>query len=241
MHTLIPSFARRSCWILGCALTLAGGLSTAQADGNRGPSDRSGSSRNSGDSHRSGSHADYDRRGADPRSYHREPARPVYRPTYYPRYYPYARPVYGHPIIWPSFSLGIGYERTYVDRVEVVEVPRVVEREVVVERPVVRTSVPPARNDELVAVWLGDQRYLLKDGAFFKPTSEGLVWVPNPVGAIIKHLPIGATTVWHEDNEYFEFDKAYFRRSPEGFKVVDAPWAKRAPQDAATAQESASG
>ncbi len=108
---------------------------------------------------------------------------------------------------------------------EIVEVP--------VAAPVVRYDDPVAdkpigtpirSNDKLVAVWLDDTRYLLDDGQYFKMGSQGRVWVPTPIGATVKELPIGAITVWHEENEYFEFDGGYFRRSPDGFKVVTAPW-----------------
>jgi hypothetical protein len=30
-------------------------------------------------------------------------------------------------------------------------------------------------------------------------------------------------TVWYEETEYLEFDGGYFRRSPDGFKVVTPP------------------
>lgn len=107
---------------------------------------------------------------------------------------------------------------------EVVEVPVVVEEERrIVRRPSSSaTTVPPA--DALVDVWLDGQRYLLDDGQYFKPASHGRVHVATPVGAKLKALPIGANTVWHEENEYFEFDGGYFRRTPDGFKVVEAPW-----------------
>ena len=73
-------------------------------------------------------------------------------------------------------------------------------------------------------MWLDDQRYLLDKGQYFKTGSQGRVWVEALVGAKLKTLPIGASTVWHEETEYFEFDGGYFRRTPDGFKVVEAPW-----------------
>jgi len=45
------------------------------------------------------------------------------------------------------------------------------------------------------------------------------------VGAVVGKLPIGVNAIWHEEREFLEFDGGYFRRSPEGFKVVNPPWA----------------
>jgi hypothetical protein len=123
------------------------------------------------------------------------------------------------------YRAGHEYYRPLGARYEIVEVPVVVERSV----PAPRTSSAVSRvstSNDLTAVWLNDQRYLLDNGQYFKMGSQGKVWVPTPVGAMIKSLPIGAMTVWHEENEYFEFAGGYFRRSPDGFKVVEAPWAK---------------
>lgn len=112
---------------------------------------------------------------------------------------------------------------------EVVESPRgFADREIGAPISTPARSVSPAAT-KLVAVWDGDQRYLLDDGQFFKLTSQGRVWVETPLGALTEELPIGAITIWHEENEYFEFDGAYFRRSPDGFKVVTAPWEKSKP------------
>lgn len=104
----------------------------------------------------------------------------------------------------------------------IVERPVVVERRVVVDREIGADPISPS--DEVLAVWLDDERYLLEDGAFFRVTSQGRVWVPTPVGALVAKLPIGAITIWHNEQEYFEFAGAYFRRGPDGFKVVQAPW-----------------
>jgi hypothetical protein len=48
--------------------------------------------------------------------------------------------------------------------------------------------------------------------------------MPAPVGAITKTLPVDATSVWFEEVEYFECDNMYFRKTPDGFKVVPKPW-----------------
>ena len=37
-------------------------------------------------------------------------------------------------------------------------------------------------------------------------------------------LPADARSVWYQDNEYFECDNVFFRKTPDGYKVVAAPW-----------------
>ena len=96
---------------------------------------------------------------------------------------------------------------------------------VVVEAPtVVNLPPPPPPVVEYQSVWVGSTEYLFKDGQFFQKTPEGLVWMPAPVGAITKTLPVDATSVWFEEVEYFECDNVYFRKTPDGFKVVPKPW-----------------
>ncbi|MCF3650321.1 DUF6515 family protein [Synoicihabitans lomoniglobus] len=148
------------------------------------------------------------------RYYRAAPPRGYYVNTLPPHY---TRVVVGRDVYYRADHV---YYRPYGNRYEIVEIPVVEER----YTPPARVSSPPPKNDALVAVWLDDTRYLLEKGEYFKNSSKGRVWVPTPVGAKIKSLPIGAMTVWHEENEYFEFDGGYFRRTPEGFKVVEAPW-----------------
>ena len=136
-------------------------------------------------------------------------------------------PHYERVVVGPNvyFRTGHVYYRSVGPRYEIVEVPVVVEQAVVPRKK----SGQPARvaaSNELIAVWVDDQRYLLENGQYFKMGSQGRVWVPTPVGAKIKTMPIGAITVWHQENEYFEFDGGYFRRTPDGFKVVEVPWGK---------------
>ena len=96
---------------------------------------------------------------------------------------------------------------------------------VVVEAPtVVNLPPPPPPAVEYQSVWFGSTEFLFKDGQFFQKTPEGLVWMPAPVGAITKTLPVDATSVWFEEVEYFECDNMYFRKTPDGFKVVPKPW-----------------
>lgn len=75
------------------------------------------------------------------------------------------------------------------------------------------------------SVWLGEQELLLRNGQFFRNTSEGLVWVAIPVGALSKELPAHTISIWYQDIEYFDVDGALFRKTPDGYKVVAAPWA----------------
>ena len=146
-----------------------------------------------------------------------------------PHYRSYRRPARyhrHHSVYWPDFSFILDLGRPpIVHREVIVERPVVVEREIIVDRTIGEDPREPS-TDEYLSVWRDDVRYVLVSGEFFKLTSEGRVWVPTPEGAIVKTLPIGAITVWHDDNEYFEFDGAHFRRSPDGFKVVHAPWAE---------------
>lgn len=80
-------------------------------------------------------------------------------------------------------------------------------------------------------MWIGDAELLFKNGQFFERTSEGLVWVEAPIEAVVSALPSDAVVVWYEDDEYFDSDGTYFRRAPNGFKVVDAPWGEELPKD----------
>lgn len=121
------------------------------------------------------------------------------------------------------------YYRPYGNYYEVVEMP-VIEQPVRVVRP---AALPPPAPSTLAEVWLGNQRYVLSNGQYFKPTSQGREWVPVPVGARIKSLPIGTDTVWYQEQEFFEFDGGIFRRSPEGYRVVEAPWKETATTPAA--------
>lgn len=110
---------------------------------------------------------------------------------------------------------------------------------VVVDPPrttVVKVAAPAAqsasddtrenKDSEYQSAWVGDVEYLFKDGQFFKRTSEGLVWSEAPLGAITKVLPDDARTIWYEEIEFFECDDVCFRKTPDGYKVVVAPWKK---------------
>ena len=130
------------------------------------------------------------------------------------------------------FDFNFGYREPAPVIYEVVE-PVVIykERPVVVQydefasREIGRGAGPGGvTKPEFLEVWRGDEGYLLDNGEYFRRGSEGLVWIPTPVGALVSTLPIGVNTVWHEDREFLEFDGGYFRRSPDGFKVVNPPW-----------------
>ena len=96
---------------------------------------------------------------------------------------------------------------------------------VVVDPPAVTNlPPPPAPMTEYQSVFVGSTEYLFKDGQFFQRTPEGLVWMEAPVGAVTKTLPTDATSVWYQDNEYFECGTVYFRKTPDGYKVVPKPW-----------------
>ncbi len=74
------------------------------------------------------------------------------------------------------------------------------------------------------SVWVGDQELLFRGGQFFRKTSEGLVWVVAPIGAITSELPEDVVSVWYEEIEYYDSDGVIFRKTPEGYKVVEQPW-----------------
>jgi hypothetical protein len=101
----------------------------------------------------------------------------------------------------------------------------------VVEAPVIVTAPPTATTTVAstpvlpeLSVWQGEQELLLRDGQFFKNTSEGLVWVELPVGAMTRSLPESRTSIWFNEIEYFDVDGVLFRKTPDGYKVVKAPW-----------------
>lgn len=107
------------------------------------------------------------------------------------------------------------YYRKRSEGYEVINAPRTVD------------TPPPIEVVEFYgyqSVWLGEQEYRFKDGQFFQPTPEGLVWVIAPIGAIIERIPSDAVSIWHEEIEYFEVDEVIFRKTPKGYKVVEPPW-----------------
>ncbi len=105
---------------------------------------------------------------------------------------------------------------------------------VVVDAPpttVVTTSAPPSNavigapvQDDTQTIVVGTEEYEFKDGQFFKKNADGLVWTPAPLGAITKSLPNDARSVWYQDTEYFEVEDVYFKKTQEGYRVVEAPW-----------------
>lgn len=126
-----------------------------------------------------------------------------------------------------SVRIVIG-SRTYYRYEGVYYLPRENGYEVVpapAEVSAIASSSAHAPVDEYESVWLDEQEYRFKNGQFFKPTPDGLVWVIAPTGAIIRELPEGAVVVWHDDIEYFDVDDVIFRKTPDGYRVVTPPWA----------------
>jgi len=124
---------------------------------------------------------------------------------------PHCARIYVGPVVY--FRYGDVYYQQVPQGYMVVDAPAAV-------------HVPPPPAVEYLSVWMGNTEYLFKDGQFFLRTPDGLVWTQAPLGAVTKVLPADATSVWYEDNEYFEVGDAYFRKSPEGYRVVAAPWKK---------------
>jgi hypothetical protein len=48
--------------------------------------------------------------------------------------------------------------------------------------------------------------------------------VELPVGAMTRSLPESRTSIWFNEIEYFDVDGVLFRKTPDGYKVVKAPW-----------------
>lgn len=97
---------------------------------------------------------------------------------------------------------------------------------VVVDPPAMAALPPPPPVEDYQTVIVGQQEYQFKNGQFFTRTPDGLVWVKGPIGAVTQNLPRGARSVWYENVEYFESDDIFFRKTPEGYAVVEAPWKK---------------
>lgn len=239
MNPFLSSSRHR--WFLLLLVAALAGVGTAQADRSRVSFSIGVNVPHGGRDFYHGSDRYYAYRGEyyrwDRGRYYRCPPPRGYYVSHLPRHS--VRVVVGSDVYYRADHI---YYRPSGARYEIVEVP------VVQERIVVRDSnrvigapstpaTPAPRADEPLAVWRGDERFVLEGGQYFKPTSQGLVHAPTPVGALLKSLPIGAMTVWHDENEYFEFDGGYFRRSPDGFKVVEVPWAaeSKAPEPAAGA------
>jgi hypothetical protein len=92
--------------------------------------------------------------------------------------------------------------------------------------PVVAEPVA-AGDSDYQSFYVDGIQYHFKNGQFFKKSADGLIWVEPPMGAIIQKLPADATSVWYQDIEYFDCDSVYFRKTPDGYKVVDAPWTQQ--------------
>lgn len=96
----------------------------------------------------------------------------------------------------------------------------------VVEPPAMAAPPPVNPVEEYQSVYVGQAEYKFKNGQFFIKTQDGMVWVKAPIGAITVNLPPDAKSVWYQEVEYFDCDDVYFRKTPQGYKVVEAPWKK---------------
>lgn len=70
---------------------------------------------------------------------------------------------------------------------------------------------------------------IIKDGQFLIDAPEGLIWVEYPGGALCEQQPPGITFVWYHGLEYSVVDDVVFRKTPEGFLVIAAPWGEDGP------------
>ncbi|QXD25732.1 hypothetical protein F7C95_07555 [Opitutia bacterium ISCC 51] len=71
---------------------------------------------------------------------------------------------------------------------------------------------------------MSGKEYLIDEGELFCITSSGLVWAELPVGSITASLPAQASSVWYKEIEYYEAGGIYFKRVPEGYRLVFPPW-----------------
>lgn len=130
----------------------------------------------------------------------------------------YSRVYYGSTVY---YRYGDVYYRDYPGGYVVVDEPS---RSVVTTTTPSSATVVSAPENSYQELWVGETQYQFKDGQFFTKTADGLVWAPAPLGAVVKSLPADARSVWYQEIEYFECEDVYFRKTPEGYKVVEAPW-----------------
>lgn len=78
---------------------------------------------------------------------------------------------------------------------------------------------------------LGDDTFWFNDGQFFVAEDEGMVWHAAPMGAVASVLPAGMSSVWHDGDEYFICDDVVLCQGPDGYRVIQAPWPTKAPDD----------
>ncbi len=79
------------------------------------------------------------------------------------------------------------------------------------------------RHNEVVVV--GRDRYHYRDGRFYRPSWFGFefrIGTP-PVGAVVANIPFGHTTLTIGSVPYYYYDRAYYRRCPSGYIVVQDP------------------
>jgi len=97
---------------------------------------------------------------------------------------------------------------------------------------VIVTAPAPAvvTNSNYQSVWFDNTELKFRDGQFFQPAADGsLIWIPAPIGAITPTLPADVTSVWYQDIEYLDCDGVYFRKTPNGYAVVNPPWSNNTP------------
>ncbi|MCB1123388.1 MAG: hypothetical protein KJT03_17685, partial [Verrucomicrobiae bacterium] len=88
---------------------------------------------------------------------------------------------------------------------------------------VVRRSVSDKYAD-YPRIWVSGEEYLIDEGDIFRITANGLVWAEVPVGSVASSLPTHASSVWYNEVEYFEAGGVYFKRIPDGYRIILPPW-----------------
>jgi hypothetical protein len=111
-----------------------------------------------------------------------------------------------------------------------------------------KSSPPPPRGREVrtlpsgnETVRVGRTNYHYRDGVFYRPRpSGGFVVVGAPLGARIRHLPLGYVSFWIGPRRYFYWNYSYYLWDPrfEEYVVVAEP--EGADKAVATATETGS-
>ncbi len=73
-------------------------------------------------------------------------------------------------------------------------------------------------------LWTRGIKYFIHAGIFYRGSGpEGFVVVAAPVGAVVKILPPGLTTIALGSVNYYYYGGAYYRKAPNGYVVVEFP------------------
>ena len=72
-------------------------------------------------------------------------------------------------------------------------------------------------------VHVGKARYYVHGGRFYIRKPSGFVAVRAPLGAVVVSIPIGARAVLFGGITFYIWNDVYYRKVPEGYRVVERP------------------